>query len=497
MGVYDDSPLFSGLWKDEDETNIPTFTYLKILGGQDIEPEEEKIPEILDGWDKIPTLEFFDQEDQTVFPDMEEPKAYYKETGLDVLIDPNNMFDAFTKSNKEVSWKEANQRYSFRTLAHNRKTVLKIMDKTYKQQPPAEFDLDERGHKRHIKSHVIADRVVQRSLNDNILMPALSGEFIETNCASQLGKGLEMQRELFARDLRSAFNEYGPSAYVMFIDFSKFFDNIHHQVLLDQMSPYLTQPELEFVQDRLKEFEVDVSYMTDEEFSSCMTSVFNSLEYEEIDREKRSSGEKMMAKSVGIGSQTSQIAGLFLPNKVDHYCKDIKGLKYYGRYMDDSYVILPSKQELKDLLNNELLPMYEELGIIVNQKKTQIHNIMDQMTFLKINYKFTETGKLYRFVNQEAIHREQRRIGKFKGLYKDGTMTLDDIINCYKSWRGGYYKYNSKKKIHKLDKLFLGTFNLTPNVLKNKTDEQRKEEKELKKKNSLSNQMHKELYSFR
>lgn len=495
MSIYDDSPLFSELWIDDEETYIPSFSFLKFLGEQ--QAKDDEIPEMLKDLDNIPTLDFTNQSDQTLFPDMNQQIAYYKDTGLDELIHPNHTYNAFLKSNEEVSWKEANQKYSFRVLYHNRKTALKIMNDEYKQMPPAEFDLDERGHRRHIKSHVIRDRVIQRSLNDNILMPALGCKLIETNCASQLGKGLEKQRELFTRDLRDAWKKYGPSAYVLFIDFSKYFDNIQHQVLLDEMSPYLTEPQLNFVKDRLKEFEIDVSYMTDEEYSTCMNTIFNSLEYENIPRDQRSSKEKMMAKSVGIGSQTSQIAGLYLPNKVDHYCKDIRKLEFYGRYMDDSYVILPTKQELKDLLYNELLPMYNELGIFVNKKKTQIHCISDQLTFLKINYKFTETGKLYRFVNQEAIHREQRRITKFKKLHSDGTMTLDDIINCYKSWRGSYIKYDSKKKIHKLDKLFLGIFNLPPTVLKLKTDKQRKEEKELKKKNSRSNELHKYLYSFR
>ncbi len=114
MSITDDTPLFSGLWVDEEERIIPSFTLLKILGMQTI--DENNTPEILKGWEDIPTLDFFNQPDQELFPDTEEPVAYYKATGLDELINPNNMYDAFTKSNQEVAWKEANQRYSFRAV---------------------------------------------------------------------------------------------------------------------------------------------------------------------------------------------------------------------------------------------------------------------------------------------------------------------------------------------------------------------------------------------
>ncbi|MBR6289352.1 MAG: hypothetical protein IKR19_08455 [Acholeplasmatales bacterium] len=417
----------------------------------------------------------------------DEPKAFYVDTGLDNIINANAMYDSFTQCNKGVNWKEANKRYKARSLSNNRKTALKIMNDDYKQSPPVEFTLNERGHIRYIKSHRIDDRVVQRSLNDNVLLPKILPHLISDNAASQKNKGLEYQRYHFEKHLMHAYNKWHDNAYILFIDFSKYFDNLAHDTLMNEFKKYLTPEETKFVQDRIDEFNIDVSYMSDEEFKNSLNAIFNSLEYSKIDRSKRSSGEKILEKSVGIGSQTSQIAGLLGPNEVDHYVKDVKGIKCYGRYMDDTYIILPSKQDLKDLFYNELVPLYEKLKIPVNFKKTQIHKITDNLVYLKINYRIDNHGILSKNAHQKSFHREYRRITRFKHLFDKNQMGLNSIIECYKSWRGSYLKYDSKGRIKRLDDYFLNTFNLQPEVLNPVTDDKRKENKKLKRENSYLN----------
>ena len=55
---------------------------------------------------------------------------------------------------------------------------------------------------------------------------------------------------------------------------------------------------------------------------------------------------------------------------------------------------------------------------------------------------------------------EHRRITKFYHLYKFGRMKLEDIVLCYKSWRGTYERFDSGYEILKLDNYFRQTFNL-------------------------------------
>lgn len=59
-----------------------------------------------------------------------------------------------------------------------------------------------------------------------------------------------------------------------------------------------------------------------------------------------------MHKSVNIGDQLSQILGIYYPYPIDNYVKYVRSQKFYGRYMDDWYIMNPSKEELQDLLNH-------------------------------------------------------------------------------------------------------------------------------------------------
>lgn len=55
-----------------------------------------------------------------------------------------------------------------------------------------EFDVNERGKTRHIKSPSIRDRVLQRAVCDYVLEPVLYSKLIYDNGASVKGKALSL-----------------------------------------------------------------------------------------------------------------------------------------------------------------------------------------------------------------------------------------------------------------------------------------------------------------
>ena len=90
-----------------------------------------------------------------------------------------------------------------------------------------------------------------------------------------------------------------------------------------------------------------------------------------------------MEKSVNIGDQLSQVIGIYYPYPIDNYVKYVRQQKFYGRYMDDWYIMNPSKEELEDLLEN-VCKIAAELGIHINRKKTRIVKISSKYKFLQI-----------------------------------------------------------------------------------------------------------------
>ena len=237
------------------------------------------------------------------------------------------------------------------------------------------------------------------------------------------------------------------------MDFRKFFDNIPHDKLIELIGEKIKDPKtLQFIAKLIGTFKVDVSYMSDEEYRYCKNVLFDAIKYQEMSRSHHT-GEKFMEKSVGIGSQISQISGVFYPTRIDNYCKIVKSLKFYGRYMDDIYVIHEDKEYLKQLLK-EIEQICDELGLFINTKKTQIIKLSKGFTFLKIKYSLTETGKVVQRVSRDSVTRMRRKLKKLRVKLDQGEIGFEDVRCAYNSWCGSVAHYDSYPTLKSMDKLF-------------------------------------------
>lgn len=371
---------------------------------------------------------------------------------MEDIYNADNLYNGYIKSRQGVEWKEAVQKYESNLLLNLLHTQKALKDGTYNPKPMTEFKLCERGHTRQIKAQSISDRVVQRSLNDNVLIPKVRPKLIYDNGASLKDKGLSFSRKRFEIHLRNAYKEYGNGAYILLMDFSKYYDNVRHKEALEMFAKVLEPDELTFLEKCFDEFAIDVSYMTDAEYAGCMDVPFNALEYSRILKPKTGT-TKIMRKSLGIGNQSAQITGIYYPHSLDNYCKTVKAIKYYGRYMDDTYIIMQDKRALEKLYE-EIKAICAKLGIFINLKKTHIRRLKGWITWLKINYKIKPTGGLIRKVHSDTFRRERRKLRKFYQQYTAGKMSYNHIKQCYDSWRGSYKRYDSGIKLRKLDKYF-------------------------------------------
>ena len=142
---------------------------------------------------------------------------------------------AFYKCKKGVSWKESIQKYEGKLFANNLKLSQEVLTGKYKQRPFIEFDLLERGKHRHIKSVYIRDRIVQKALCENILVPLLSHNLIYDNGASLKGKGTIFAIDRVTQMLRKHYKRYGDDAYIILGDFHSYFDSLDHQKIFEML----------------------------------------------------------------------------------------------------------------------------------------------------------------------------------------------------------------------------------------------------------------------
>ena len=225
---------------------------------------------------------------------------------------------------------------------------------------------------------------------------------------------------------------------------------------------------LSFIEMIVYSNKIDVSYMTDEEYANCMCIPFNNIEYRlAVDAGIiKCTGEKFMYKGMGLGSQISQDAGIFVPHKIDNYIKIVCGIKGYGRYMDDSYVIHESKEYLQKLLK-DIIILAKQYGIFINEKKTQIVNLKHEFTILQTKYKLFPNKSIVIMPNNNTFVRESRKLNKQAKSINDPNinLTYEDIANQYDSWKGnilfntdGRYVEPLTRMDERYNKLFIDPF---------------------------------------
>ena len=102
---------------------------------------------------------------------------------------------AFYESARISQWKESTQRYKTNLFVNNLKLQQELRNGTYKISQTTNFQLNERGKARNIEAPAIRDRIIQKVLCQNILVPYLTKPLIYDNYASLKGRGTSFARK--------------------------------------------------------------------------------------------------------------------------------------------------------------------------------------------------------------------------------------------------------------------------------------------------------------
>lgn len=386
----------------------------------------------------------------------------------EILCDANNLYKAYRASIKGSKWKESTQKFMLNFLHYIFEIQDGLKNRTLTNHPTDEFILHERGRIRPITSYHTSDRIIRHVLCDEILLPKVKRKIIYDNGASITGRGISHSRKRFEAHLRKYYSEYGNDGYILFGDFTKFYDNIIHSIAKRELLKLVDNDEfvnwlLDLIFDS---FKIDVSYMTEAEYSRCLNDIFNKLDYHTIPKEKLT-GTRFMEKSVNIGDQLSQIIGIYYPYRIDNYVKYVRSQKYYGRYMDDWYIINHSKEELNDILKS-IRKIAAELGIHINEKKTRIVKMGSTFKYLQIKYNLTSSGKIIKRINPKRITDMRRKLKKLAVKVQNNELIYENVEDMFRGWMGDSYKLMSRQQRQNMLLLYEKLFNKKIEVINKK-----------------------------
>ena len=340
---------------------------------------------------------------------------------FDCMLDFENYVLTFFQCRKRTSWKKSIQKFQLNLSQEILNIIEKVKASKKITMKPVEFVINERGKERKIRSIPIRERIVVKNFCNHVVSPLILPSLIFHNSACVKTKGTYFAKEELKKHLRKYYMKNGHKGYALTLDFSKFFANINHDIVFEKFKKLITN----------------------EKLFNLLKQIVNS------------SGEK----GVCLGSELSQLIATWFPSELDHFIKEALKIKFYGRYMDDLYLIHNDKEYLNYCLK-EIKRICEKLKIIINDNKTKIHKTEIGFIFLKCNFKIIESGKVIVRACKKNILRLKRKLKKLKRFLDEKKITYKDIKNTYESWKGHLKSSNCYKVEKNMQNYYLNLFNL-------------------------------------
>lgn len=384
-----------------------------------------------------------------------------------MMIDENAIYAGILKSIEGSKWKASSQHAYMFPLDLVFDIVKDLENRTYISHIDKSFVISERGRSRYIDSFKVKDRAIRHVLCDNILEPLVRNKIIYDNGASVVGRGISHARRRLEVHLREYYNKFGTNkGYILLGDYSKYYDNILHDIAKEQFLDLVNHDEfIAWLLDIIfKGFELDMDNVTDEEYDELYYGVLNKLESHLAHNDN---AERVLKKSISIGDQLSQLIGIYYPHDIDNYIKIVLGQKYYGRYMDDWYIVSDSREELADILE-DITAKGKAVGLHVNLAKTHIARIDQVFKFLQIKYSLTDTGRIIKRVNPKRVTDMRRKIKALSKKVHNGELPYEYAEVMFRTWMGSFYKIISREQRRQIILLYEQCFNVDAYVRKGK-----------------------------
>lgn len=309
--------------------------------------------------------------------------------------------------------KPGTAQYEANALACTERLSYILANKTYIPSKFETFYVYE-PKKRLVQAPAFVDKVVQHALVDNILYDAITRSFIQDSFASQVWKGMhvgldrlrEQMQEYYqkrkGRDeaaRRAAGLPYRPreewdyaSGWILKADVHHFFASIDHDILKKKLRRRIA----------------------DEQVFELMCTYIDSTE------------------GLPLGYQTSQLLALMYLDEFDHWVKEVLHAKYYGRYMDDFYIIHEDKAYLQKCLD-QIEQKMDSLKLQLNGK-TAIFPLKNGINFLGFHTYLDDGGGVVMKLRRDSIDRMKARIRAWRKDYPAGVVSMDKIVTSWRAW---------------------------------------------------------------
>ena len=316
-------------------------------------------------------------------------------TDFEKVIDFENMYKAYRKAKCGKGYKKSSAKFNLVALDGVNTLIEQLKNKTYTVSNYTEFKVYE-PKERIIKTGSFKDKVVQHSLCDNVLLPRMQDIFIYDNCAGQKGKGTLFGLNRLSEQMQQFYKTNGFNGYILKCDITKFFYNISHEQLKSIVNYHFG-------------YDKDICWL-------CNLFI-----------------DSTEGKGLPLGNQVNQGFALLYLDSMDKLIKYKLGIEFYGRYMDDFYLIHHDKEYLKYCLT-VITEHLKTLDLTLNSK-TQIFPFKNGVNYLGFHTYVTDTGKVIRKLKNQNKRNAQKKFVRMAKLVADGKLPIEKFNASYNAWK--------------------------------------------------------------
>ena len=265
--------------------------------------------------------------------------------------------------------------------------------------------------KREVFAADFRDRVVHH-LIINKLLPLLEKEFIHDSYSCREGKGVQYGVKRVADFVRLCSENYSEDCYILKMDIQSFFMSIDKKLLFAKLKKFINQ-KYQAADKKLLIDLVQKVVCACPEKNCCIKGSrtnWNGLP------PSKSLFTVAAQKGLPIGNLTSQVFANFYLTAFDKFVKNMCGVEFYGRYVDDFVIVHKSKEFLLRLIPRLKAFIRQELLLNLHPKKIYLQHYSKGVKFIGAVIK---PGRQYignrtkgnffdklRFFNNEALHNE-------------------------------------------------------------------------------------------
>lgn len=257
----------------------------------------------------------------------------------------------------------------------------------------------------------LEDKIVQRLICKECVYDNLTKSLIRDTYACIRGRGTSDADERLNLQLHRYWNKYKTPPYILKCDIHSYFAIIDHARLSRLIDRYIADADAREI-------------------------VYKFLNLTEV--------------GLPLGLEQNQLLANLYLSELDHMVKSKWHGEFYGRYMDDFFIISNDPAYLTWLWG-EIDCYVQSIGLTLNPKTAIFYRRFD---FLGFTYLLTDAGKVVKRIAKTKRKTARNRCRLLANQIADGEITMDKAEVCYRAWRQHANEGDCRNLILAMDEKF-------------------------------------------